>query len=64
MNVDEEDDLTITQKINIVLTIFLILWAGTTIIWWLMDNIITEEHLSLWEILKLQWEFFKGLKIY
>ena len=42
----------------------LVLWLIITIFAWLMDNTDCGEGRSLLEMLKLQWEFIKGLRIW
>lgn len=42
-----------------------IVWAVVTIIWWLIeqDTFMGQKAPSLWEVIKSQWEFIKGLRI-
>jgi len=55
------------EEINGFMTflgIVLIIWLILTIAWWIADNSSLGEKRSLWEIIKVEFEFITSLKIF
>lgn len=50
------------EKIIIAIVTILILWAIITVSLWLMGNLIGDNK-TLWEQIKLEWEWLQSLRL-
>jgi hypothetical protein len=56
---DSDPYLTFWSWFTIISLTIIVIWILCTVMWWMMDN-----DPSLLQVIKSQWEFIKGLKIY